>query len=552
MEPGWKDPARVVKRRASSFSHLEHGASHQIKVMRDEEARYSKLAARHAPDVLPSRLGAQKPSAGLFGHPGMPLVPSAPARFDAMCRLSISPPEESSSTRPRQLPMRVSLSPGGSSGGSGYGLVGAPVAATICRRRRRAPPLGPCFMELPAREEATLWQYRLAYRKFRLGFSHGAGDSPHRLARHNNTWRLRNSDFHRNIERAEGFVRSGGSPGELDTALGTDLNDIMRGFHSAGALQTAFAVELAQALAEIEALETVPEHEENGQEPDGEAGHFSDATLHPALLPFSKAAPKQPAPSPSAATRAGVAPLSTRAQLPPAQPPTPTRRASLGPKGFKHVHELTRHFKMGRELGKGHFSTVRLARLREKPLTDEQLAALDRQADVEKSRSNLSTDQRVREQTWELIPAFRAFEVRSSSKGAAKVEETSEAFGQRQAVIARRHACYPSEVAIKIVQKPNTEKQMDLLRKVDTFALGVICYIVLSGTEPFTGDNDMETAQRTKTGDFSFDGDEWDKVSAMAKGFIERCLQADPEKRPTAKEILGHAWLNVNVSTSNQ
>jgi serine/threonine protein kinase len=74
----------------------------------------------------------------------------------------------------------------------------------------------------------------------------------------------------------------------------------------------------------------------------------------------------------------------------------------------------------------------------------------------------------------------------------------------------------------------------------------VIAYIVLSGTEPFTGDNDMETAQRTKEGDYSFDGEEWDKVSPMAKRFIERCLHPDPAKRPSATELLAHPWLNPN------
>ena len=79
--------------------------------------------------------------------------------------------------------------------------------------------------------------------------------------------------------------------------------------------------------------------------------------------------------------------------------------------------------------------------------------------------------------------------------------------------------------------------------KVDTFALGVIAYIVLSGTEPFTGDNDMETAQRTKTSDYSFDGPEWAEVSSLAKRFIELCLHPDPALRPSAEEALLHPWL---------
>lgn len=85
--------------------------------------------------------------------------------------------------------------------------------------------------------------------------------------------------------------------------------------------------------------------------------------------------------------------------------------------------------------------------------------------------------------------------------------------------------------------------------KVDTFALGVIAFIVLSGTEPFTGDNDMETAQRTKAGDYSFHGDEWERVTPTAKRFIERCLHPDPAVRPSCKELLAHEWLNVPAAT---
>lgn len=83
--------------------------------------------------------------------------------------------------------------------------------------------------------------------------------------------------------------------------------------------------------------------------------------------------------------------------------------------------------------------------------------------------------------------------------------------------------------------------------KVDIFALGVIAYIALSGTEPFTGDNDMETAQRTKAGDYTFEGEEWLKVSPTAKNFIDACLHPDPHMRPGAKEALEHVWLNVPV-----
>lgn len=81
--------------------------------------------------------------------------------------------------------------------------------------------------------------------------------------------------------------------------------------------------------------------------------------------------------------------------------------------------------------------------------------------------------------------------------------------------------------------------------KVDIFALGVIAYVVLSGTEPFTGDNDMETAQRTKDNDYDFEGDEWAAVSQEAKAFITACLLPDPAQRPSARAALALPWLQA-------
>ena len=49
------------------------------------------------------------------------------------------------------------------------------------------------------------------------------------------------------------------------------------------------------------------------------------------------------------------------------------------------------------------------------------------------------------------------------------------------------------------------------------WALGVICYILLSGFSPFMGDNDAETYANISGVTFDFDCEEFDQISEDAK-----------------------------------
>ena len=48
----------------------------------------------------------------------------------------------------------------------------------------------------------------------------------------------------------------------------------------------------------------------------------------------------------------------------------------------------------------------------------------------------------------------------------------------------------------------------------DLWSCGCILYIFLCGYPPFYGDNDQEILQMVRSGEFEFDGEEWDDVSA--------------------------------------
>lgn len=81
-------------------------------------------------------------------------------------------------------------------------------------------------------------------------------------------------------------------------------------------------------------------------------------------------------------------------------------------------------------------------------------------------------------------------------------------------------------------------------KPVDIWAMGVITYFLLCGYTPFDRDSDFEEMQAILNADYSFQpADYWRGVSDHAKDFIRKCLTVDPNRRMTAHEALGHAFV---------
>ncbi|TIB69853.1 hypothetical protein E3P77_00231 [Wallemia ichthyophaga] len=80
---------------------------------------------------------------------------------------------------------------------------------------------------------------------------------------------------------------------------------------------------------------------------------------------------------------------------------------------------------------------------------------------------------------------------------------------------------------------------------VDIWAIGVITFFLLSGTTPF----DRNSKQKDEInaiidGNYNFEPAEcWNVVSDTAKDFIRGCMNADPDQRFTAQQVIDHPWL---------
>ncbi|XP_034145368.1 serine/threonine-protein kinase H1 [Esox lucius] len=85
--------------------------------------------------------------------------------------------------------------------------------------------------------------------------------------------------------------------------------------------------------------------------------------------------------------------------------------------------------------------------------------------------------------------------------------------------------------------------------QVDMWALGVISYILLSGSMPFEDDSRPRLYRAILRGRYSFHGVPWPSVSNHAKDFIECLLVVDPSSRLTATQALHHPWVVTMVAS---
>jgi len=78
--------------------------------------------------------------------------------------------------------------------------------------------------------------------------------------------------------------------------------------------------------------------------------------------------------------------------------------------------------------------------------------------------------------------------------------------------------------------------------KCDIWSIGVLAYMLLSGTPPFNGSNDMDVIDAVKKGKYHFYPIPFSTISIAGKDFITKCLTMEISFRPTAEAAQKHPW----------
>lgn len=98
-----------------------------------------------------------------------------------------------------------------------------------------------------------------------------------------------------------------------------------------------------------------------------------------------------------------------------------------------------------------------------------------------------------------------------------------------------------AKVGTFIYTAPEAFKGEPCDERLDTWALGCVLYVMLSGHAPFRGREDI------LRGHISFEDSHWANVSDQAKALIVGLLRVDPADRLTASQVHDHPWLNRNA-----
>ena len=102
----------------------------------------------------------------------------------------------------------------------------------------------------------------------------------------------------------------------------------------------------------------------------------------------------------------------------------------------------------------------------------------------------------------------------------------------------------PNYIAPEILSKSGTRGHDN---KVDTWAVGVICYAMLIGTPPFQSKTQQEIYAKLKTLEYEWKIDSKNYIPQQAKDFVAQCLNLVSAERPEMDDLVEHDFFTMGV-----
>ena len=94
---------------------------------------------------------------------------------------------------------------------------------------------------------------------------------------------------------------------------------------------------------------------------------------------------------------------------------------------------------------------------------------------------------------------------------------------------------------------PEVLMQKPYGKECDYWSIGVVTFILLSGTPPFYEEDNFALFEQIKGCKYEFDEESWAGVSQEARDFVSAIMVADPGVRLNCQQMMAHPWMSLKL-----